>query len=189
MAHEREDTIDDDTNTGLSERAGHVYPKLIPLHGSLFAVRCAKSECAFRDHNYTLQPTVPGMILPANSEDENVPLPIIDRDAIPKCPRCREGLLRPGVVWYSEKLPADLLDFVDGWLELVPRVDLMLVVGTTRNVFVGEAVQKGARIAYLNKEELVGGYEQGIVTEVGEDGEWFVRGDAALSLPALCGGW
>lgn len=89
----------------LHERAQTPLDRLVHVHGDLFRNRC--NACEYSDRE--------------ELNGQNLP---------PQCPRCRAGLLRPGVVWFGEMLnPAVLLrvdQFVRG-----ERCDLVLVVGTT----------------------------------------------------------
>lgn len=90
-------------------------------------------------------------------------------------------MLRPGVVWFGEQLPEDLVDRVDGWLDDLPRIDLMLVIGTAARVFpaaeyTSRAREKGARIAHFNVE---------LDEELVHPGDWCVIGDVAKTLPQL----
>ena len=79
----------------------------LTLHGSLFATRCTR--CAYRrdDRDRTT----------AHHGD----------DAPPRCPECG-ALLRPGVVWFGEALPAATLERA---AEAAGAADVCLVVGTS----------------------------------------------------------
>lgn len=100
---------------------------------------------------------------------------------LPTCAKCRQNFLRPGVVWFGEQLPLDLLDRVDEWLDDLPRLDLFLVIGTSSRVFpaatyIEKAREKGARVAHFNVEP-----DEDFIDE----DDWFVRGDAAITLPQV----
>jgi len=69
---------------GLHERAG--TRDVIRLHGSIWDVRCGRA--------------CPGS--PAAWRDDTTPFAVLP----PPCPYCG-GLVRPGVVWFGEVLPAD----------------------------------------------------------------------------------
>lgn len=62
--------------------------------------------------------------------DDRVEIPQIPRDQLPKCPKCTNGLLRPGVVWFGEALPKATLASVDGFIKESTQIDLILVIGT-----------------------------------------------------------
>ncbi|KAL5336648.1 DHS-like NAD/FAD-binding domain-containing protein [Aspergillus crustosus] len=115
--------------------------------------------------------------------DERVPLEPLSRDVLPQCPECKEGLLRPGVVWFGEALPTQTLDYVDNWLQ-EGKVDLMLVIGTSSRVFpaagyVEIARSKGARVAVVNMDPNDMG--KGKFTSK----DWFFQGDAGVIVPEI----
>lgn len=115
--------------------------------------------------------------------DERVQLPPLSRDALPQCPECKEGLLRPGVVWFGEALPSHTLDFVDNWM-LEGKIDLILVIGTSSRVwpaagYVEQARSKGARVAVVNMDPNDMG--KGKFTSR----DWFFQGDAGVIIPDI----
>ncbi len=101
---------------------------VVELHGNIWRMRCA--ECG--------------------REEENRDVPLKE---IP--PRCGcGGLLRPGVVWFGEMLPAGAINRA---YELVETTDLMLVIGTSGVVqpaasFATMAKQRGAFVVEINPE-------------------------------------
>lgn len=113
--------------------------------------------------------------------DERIPLKPLSLDVLPHCPQCKEGLLRPGVVWFGEPLPEGTLNYLDNWLK-EEKVDLMLVIGTSSKVwpaagYVEIARSKGARIAEVNMEP------SGIRNMSKRD--WFFQGDAGVIVPEI----
>ncbi len=115
--------------------------------------------------------------------DENVAIPELDYNHLPKCPQCKQGLLRPGVVWFGERLPSDVLEDVDNWIDEAD-VDLIMVIGTSAKVYpaagyVDTARRKGARVAVINmdKSDTPAG---GMYSR-----DWFFEGDAAQIVPEL----
>ncbi|RAH40844.1 SIR2 family NAD-dependent protein deacylase [Aspergillus brunneoviolaceus CBS 621.78] len=115
--------------------------------------------------------------------DERVPLPALSPDVLPRCPECKEGLLRPGVVWFGESLPLRTLDYIDKWLS-ADTVDLILVIGTSSQVYpaagyVDKARARGARVAVINMDR----------NDVGSSGltsrDWFFQGDAGVIVPQI----
>lgn len=115
--------------------------------------------------------------------DESIPLEPLPRDVLPQCPECKEGLLRPGVVWFGEALPSHTLDFVDDWMSQ-GKIDLMLVIGTSSRVwpaagYVDQARSKGARIAVVNMDPNDMG--KGKLTP----NDWFFEGDAGAIVPEI----
>lgn len=65
--------------------------------------------------------------LAAASEDppEGKPLPLLDpyhrikhvaEEELPRCPQCKAGLQRPGVVWFGEELDANMINRTNDWI-------------------------------------------------------------------------
>lgn len=115
--------------------------------------------------------------------DDRVPLTPLSPDVLPHCPECKDGLLRPGVVWFGESLPLHTLDRVDSWMKSGP-IDLILVIGTSSRVYpaagyVDKARARGARVAVVNMDR----------NDVGSSGlkpgDWFFQGDAGAIVPEL----
>lgn len=137
----------------LHERAGAEV--LAHLHGSLFDYRCADcGEPAAHD---------PGTAAPD-------PAP-------PRCAVCSVGMLRPGIVWFGEMLPADALA---GTLAALEDCDLAVVVGTSATVQPAAslpyaALGAGAAVVEVNPE----------TTEFSTAATVSVRGSAGQVLPAL----
>ncbi len=112
---------------GLHERAGS--RRILRLHGDLWTLRC--TGCGRQDRN------------------TDVPL-----NELP--PRCRCGaLLRPGVVWFGEALPAEVLQQASTAAE---TAQVFLVVGTSALVqpaaslpFTARA--HGAHVVEINPEK------------------------------------
>jgi NAD-dependent deacetylase len=109
---------------GLHARAGSRAP--IELHGSLARVRCSGCAATF----------------PAWPASDNPP---------PHCPACG-ALLRPDVVWFGERLPAEPLNAA--W-EAAKACDLFLSVGTSGLVEPAASLPSvaytcGAAVAVIN---------------------------------------
>ena len=102
----------------LHERAGARV--LAHLHGSLFEHRCA--ECGAPAD---VDPGAPADEATAGSEAD---LEAMLREAPPACTVCGDGLIRPGIVWFGEMLPAEPWDRAFAALE---DCDLCVVVGTS----------------------------------------------------------
>jgi NAD-dependent deacetylase len=134
---------------GLHDRAGS--RQIAKLHGDLWTLRCL--GCG------------------REGRDERVPL-----DPLP--PRCAcGGLLRPGVVWFGELLPAG------EWAraaEASATARVFLVIGTSGVVYpaaglVEVARQTGAKIAVVNPEP----------TPLDTGADWVFRGTAGEILARL----
>lgn len=135
----------------LHERAGS--HSVLHLHGRIDRFLC--NECGF-EHVLTAQ-------------DRTAPTP-------PHCAACN-GLVRPGVVWFGELLPARILDHA--W-RAAERCDAMLVVGTSGVVYPAAqlpllAHQAGARIIEVNPER----------SPLTEMADVYLQGPAGALLPAL----
>lgn len=141
----------------LHERAGSKDVR--HLHGSLHHPRCADCARPFS--------------MPAGVSEE----PEGGRRlAPPRCPACA-GPVRPGVVWFGEALPEDILDNA---FASCSASDLLIVVGTSGTVYpVAQlpevARQAGCRIVQVNPA----------ASELDRVCTWNLRASAAQSLPAL----
>lgn len=184
---------------GLSPRAGHPAANLKLLHGSLFDVKCSEFFCKYTEANNYTDPIVPALAIPTDESDptsnsalkareldisdENVALPELDYTHLPKCPTCKKGLLRPGVVWFGERLPIDVMDDIDNWL-IEGRIDLIMVIGTSAKVYpaagyVDTARALGARVAVINMDP------NDVPASGMYNGDWFFEGDAAQIMPQI----
>jgi len=93
-----------------------------------------------------------------------------------RCAEC-DGLIRPDVVWFGERLPADAVERADSAAQ---RADVFLSVGTSAVVFPAArypvvAREQGAYVAEINPDTT------GITDDVDES----IRGPAGDVLPAL----
>jgi NAD+-dependent protein deacetylase sirtuin 5 len=192
---------------GLSPRAGHPPGQLKLLHGTLFEVKCASELCGYREANFT-DPVVPALAIPTSGEDPttndaleakrkdldisdiNVPLPRLKAKDLPQCPICQNNLLRPGVVWFGEKLPSDVLLKIDLFLDGRDEngneqdIDLIMVIGTSAKVYpaagyIDEARARGAQVCVVNLDTNDAPHSGW------RDGDWLFAGDAAVIVPEL----
>ncbi|GME26147.1 Nad-dependent deacetylase sirtuin-5 [Neofusicoccum parvum] len=166
------------------------------LHGNLFDVKCSSFFCRHHETNNFTDPIVPALAIPTTAtstpidltatpteldiSDAATALPDTPLSALPHCPACRTGLLRPGVVWFGEMLPQRTVAAIDDFVAAGDRVDLLLVIGTSSTVYpaagyVGRARARGARVAVVNVER----------TDALQDGDWFFQGDAGVVVPEL----
>lgn len=94
----------------------------------------------------------------------------------PRCSACG-NMLRPGVVWFGEMLPAEALSRA----ELLARsCDAMLVVGTSGAVYPAAGLahiarRAGAKVIIVNPEP----------SEIDDEAHLLLRGTAARILPSL----
>ncbi len=102
---------------------------VLHLHGSIWTVRCTGCGC--------------------ERLERTVPLPEVP----PRCPACG-GLERPGVVWFGEVLPEDVLRAAT---RAAAKADALVVVGTAAVVYpaaglVQTASAAGAVVIEVNPE-------------------------------------
>lgn len=116
--------------------------------------------------------------------DDRVEIPELDVKDLPHCPKCGSGLLRPGVVWFGEMLPKKTIDEIDHFIAESKKIDLIMVIGTSAQVYpaagyIDTARAKGARVAVINMDK--GDTGRGGL----EKGDWFFEGDAGVLVPDL----
>ena len=112
---------------GLHQRAGS--QRVLKLHGDIWTLHCL--GCGLEETNH------------------DVPL----REIPPRC-SCG-GLFRPGVIWFGEALPADILRHA---MEAAAHAQVFLVVGTSAVVQPAASLpllaqQNGAKLVEINLEE------------------------------------
>jgi NAD-dependent deacetylase sirtuin 5 len=186
---------------GLSQRANHPRGQLKLLHGTLFDIKCF--DCDHIEQNNYDDPFHPLLAIDSAQDsrlapsentvqariaymDPNVNTTTINPDDLPHCPKCKDGLLRPGVVWFGEALPEDTLEEVRKWISQ-DKIDLILVIGTTATVYpaagyVDQARRRGAKVAVINMDGMGG--ELGAASNLRDD-DFLFQGDAAKILPEL----
>jgi NAD-dependent deacetylase len=134
---------------GLHERAG--ARNVLRVHGSIWSVRCL--ACGIE------------------REDRRAALPEIP-------PRCEcGGMLRPGVVWFGEALPAEIWRKAEA---AARAADLFLVVGTSAIVYPAAGLAQiakasGARVVEINVA----------ATALSEEIDESLRGPSGELLPLL----
>src|SRR6266550_5660964 len=137
----------------LHARAGLVNEAMVQIHGNIFVTRC--SRCDFRrdcDHDH--------------------------EDALPRCPECA-ALMRPGVVWFGERLPLSELQRVENYLDR-GACDLVIVAGTTAAF--GYIVDWALRASGNSGELLEVNPEE---TPISQFATQLVREPAAIALPRI----
>ncbi len=171
---------------GLSPRAGQPESTIRYLHGSLFDVKCVGENCGHSEKDNFKDPLCPALeILPNFSvPKDNEPRYTVKAEDLPRCPKCKTNILRPGVTWFGEALPEGMLEDADKWIDK-GKVDLMLLIGTSAAVwpaagYIEMARGAGARIAVVN---MVAPGDPGRVGFKDED--WVFEGDAAKLVPEM----
>ena len=138
----------------LHERAGSAV--LAHLHGSLAEFRCFACERPYRGQ------------IPVASE----------RTGPIEPPRCGcGGMIRPGVVWFGEQLPAGALERA---ATACRNADVVLVVGTSGMVYPAAGLPAVARDAGVRVVEI-----NPHPTPLSADATATWRATAATALPAL----
>ncbi len=137
----------------LHNRAGS--SRVIELHGNITHNYCMDCEHA--------------------AEADTVDAAIQDGEPA-RCPECN-GLIRPDVVWFGERLPPDALEQADA---ATSDADVFLSVGTSAVVYPAaqlplDARAHGAYVAEVNPD----------VTGITEEVDEAIRGPAGEVLPAL----
>ena len=137
----------------LHARAGLANEAMVQIHGNIFVTRC--SRCDFRrdcDHDH--------------------------EDVLPRCPECA-ALMRPGVVWFGERLPLSELQRVENYLDR-GACDLVIVAGTTAAF--GYIVDWALRASGNSGELLEVNPEE---TPISQFATQLVREPAAIALPRI----
>lgn len=114
----------------LHERSGST--NVLHLHGSIHKPRCF--SCS-EPYEFTVT--------------DNIKTDLIKSP--PHCLKCGD-YIRPGIVWFSERLPEDVLNKAE---QSVNHCDVMLIIGTSGVVYPAaklpfDAKQSGAKIIQIN---------------------------------------
>jgi len=125
--------------------------KLVELHGNIGRVKCSREGTLVEHWDLV-------------------------GDEVPRCASCG-ALLRPDVVWFEEMLPPEALAAAEA---MVRRCDLMLVVGTSAEVYPAAALPSiakasGAIVIEINPN----------ATALSPTADYALRGPAGRVLPAL----
>lgn len=161
---------------GLLERTTHPVSRLLGIHGALHLIRC--TACDYKIYVQTPE-DLPFLNTLSTTDDGSQ----ITSSMLPHCPKCTE-LLRPGVVWFGERLAAGAPDNVESLLE--EGIDLVIAVGTSLNVhpaaeWVHRARADGATIVVIDLDQ------EHHVAEDLEVGDLFIRKDVTIVLPEVLG--
>ncbi|MFZ1828808.1 MAG: NAD-dependent deacylase [Candidatus Competibacteraceae bacterium] len=134
---------------GLHRRAGS--HQVLELHGNLFRTKCFNED----------------RLVEGWPASDDIP---------PRCPHCG-GLLRPDVVWFGERLPADALRAAE---QAAARAEVFFSVGTSSLVYPAAALpfialQAGATVVEINPQP----------TPLSPQVTFSLNGAAGIILPAL----
>lgn len=105
--------------------------RVLELHGSPLHHRCL--QCG-REHAF------------------EIIVEMVDAGDIPRCETCGGGVLKPGIVFFGETLPMDVLEEAE---DEAAHADLMLVLGSSLTVYPAAALpevtlRNGGRLAIVN---------------------------------------
>lgn len=136
----------------LHERAGLAKTEMVQIHGDIFLTKC--SYCDFEQ------------------EQEH------EQNGVPKCTKCN-AVMRPGVVWFGEPLPARETQRVESYLQR-DSCGVVIVAGTTAAFgyiidWTLRASRRGGELIEVNPEE----------TPLSRFATRLVREPAAVALPRI----
>jgi NAD-dependent deacetylase len=136
----------------LHERAGLAKAEMVQIHGDIFVTKC--SRCDFEQ------------------EQDG------DQNGVPRCTKCN-ALMRPGVVWFGEPLPAPETERVENYLQR-DSCGVVIVAGTTATFgyiidWALRASHHGGKLIEVNPEE----------TPLSRFATRLVREPAAVALPRI----
>jgi NAD-dependent deacetylase len=148
----------------LHERAGLAKPEMVQIHGDIFVTQC--SRCDFKQRDYPPSPSYG-----AGEQEEGL-------NGVPRCTKC-DALMRPGVVWFGEPLPAHETERVENYLQR-DSCGVVIVVGTTATFgyiidWALRASRRGGELIEVNPEE----------TPLSRFATRLVRKPAAEALPRI----
>jgi len=101
-----------------------------------------------------------------------------DCETLPRCPRC-DALMRPGVVWFGEALPARETERVENYLQR-DSCGIVIVVGTTATF--GYIIHWALRASHLGGQLIEVNPEE---TPLSRFATQLVRERAAVALPRI----
>ncbi len=138
----------------LHERAGLAKAEMVQIHGDIFVTRCLR--CGFEQEQEHQQ----------------------EQSGVPRCSKCG-ALMRPGVIWFGEPLPAPETERVENYLQRDP-CGVVIVAGTTATFgyiidWALRASRRGGELIEVNPEK----------TPLSRFATRLVREPAAVALPRL----
>jgi NAD-dependent deacetylase len=128
----------------LHERAGLAKAEMVQIHGDIFVTKC--SRCDSNGHDYP----------PSRSDDAASEQEEEQENGVPRCTKCG-ALMRPGVVWFGEPLPAPETERVENYLQR-DSCGAVIVAGTTATFgyiihWALRASHRGGKLIEVNPEE------------------------------------
>jgi NAD-dependent deacetylase len=162
----------------LHERAGLSKGELVQIHGDIFVTKC--SRCDFK--RYDCRPSVAAATERASGHPPSSNYVAACEEAhengVPRCTKCGT-LMRPGVVWFGEPLPAPETERVKNYLQR-DSCGVVIVAGTTATFgyiidWALRASHHGGALIEINPEE----------TPLSRFATRLVREPGAVALPRI----
>ncbi|WP_022869220.1 NAD-dependent deacylase [Yaniella halotolerans] len=147
----------------LHERGG--ADGVLHLHGALQNYRCldCNTPVAYDSRSAAIRPG-------QEFDDDNLLDPVT-------CSHCATGVLRPGVVWFGERLPEDVFSSA---VHAVQHADLVVVVGTSG------LVQPAASLPIIGQEADAKVIEiNPVPTGLSNTADVYLQSTAAATLPRV----
>ncbi|XP_063703358.1 NAD-dependent protein deacylase Sirt4 [Culicoides brevitarsis] len=131
------------------------------LHGSGYEVGCLSCSYEIDRHEFQVilkqrNPDVSTPEIMANmvrpDGDVDLPQEIIDNFHVPPCPSCKNGFLKPKIVFFGDNVPSDRILKL---IQLITTSDAVLVLGSSLSVYSGfrivlQAKELGIPVAMVN---------------------------------------
>lgn len=157
---------------GLLERTSHPVSRLSAIHGELQIVRC--TVCNYKIYVRTQEDLPFLKLLSTASHWSQIAL-----SELPHCPGCTK-LLRPGVVWFGERLAGGAPENIESLLK--EGIDLLIAAGTSLNVYpvaewVIRAQEDGASIVIIDLDQ------DHQMSDDLESGDLFIKKNISTFLP------
>jgi NAD-dependent deacetylase len=162
----------------LHERAGLAKGEMVQIHGDIFITKCSRCHFSYAGRGGSPKPPGAHAAEPENGRLRSI-VATSERDGnLPRCPEC-DALMRPGVVWFGEPLPAGETERVENYLQR-DSCGVVIVAGTTATFgyiidWALRASRRGGELIEVNPEE----------TPLSRFATRVVRKPAAVALPRI----
>ena len=113
----------------LHARAGLPKEKMVQIHGDIFVTRCSRCHFSYLGRGGSPEPPAARAVQSESGRLRSIASTSENDVDLPRCPAC-DALMRPGVVWFGERLPWTEMQRVEGYLG-GGVCDLVIVAGTT----------------------------------------------------------
>ncbi len=162
----------------LHARAGLAKTEMVQIHGDIFVTKCSRCDFSYAGRGGSPEPPGAHAAEPENGRLRSI-APTSENDGNPpRCPECG-ALMRPGVVWFGEPLPAGETERVENYLQR-DSCGVVIVAGTTATFgyiidWALRASRRGGQLIEVNPEE----------TPLSRFATRLVRKPAAAALPKI----